>query len=298
MADSITIDTNHLGRAGVIACYLITGSVPILIDPGPAVVLPTIESALIDHNLRLADIGAILLTHIHLDHAGAVGSIVAAHPHIKVYVHHRGAPHLIDPSRLLNSATRIYGDMMGTLWGDFLAIPESNLHILHGGESLTIGDQRFNVYDAPGHAVHHVMYHWNDAVFVGDNAGIRMQGFTYVRPATPPPDIDLEALDRSIALMRTLAPQRLYLTHFGPVSDVEAHLTRVQQVNWRWANLVKAWIDAGMPPDEQVTLLRQHATAEMGADATEAGIQAYQKGASIEMSWQGLHRYWLKRQTS
>jgi glyoxylase-like metal-dependent hydrolase (beta-lactamase superfamily II) len=298
MADCITIDTNHLGRAGVIACYLIKGSVPILVDPGPAVVLPTIEAALASHNLRLADIGAILLTHIHLDHAGAVGSIVAAHPHITVYVHHRGAPHLIDPSKLLNSATRIYGDMMATLWGDFLAIPEANLHILHGGEQLALGDQHFTVYDAPGHAVHHVMYQWNNAVFVGDNAGIRMQGFAYVRPATPPPDIDLEALDRSIALLRTLAPQRLYLTHFGPVDDVDAHLTRVQQANWGWANLVRAWIDAGMPPDEQVKQLRQHATAEMGADATEAGIQAYQKGASIEMSWQGLHRYWLKRQTS
>jgi len=298
MADCITIDTHHLGRAGVIACYLINGSVPILVDPGPTVVLPTIESTLAEHQLRLADIGAILLTHIHLDHAGAVGSIVAAHPHIKVYVHHRGAPHIIDPSKLLNSATRIYGDMMETLWGDVLAIPETNLHILHGGEHLTIGDQQFAVYDAPGHAVHHVMYHWNNAVFVGDNAGIRMQGFTYVRPATPPPDIDLEALDRSIALMRTLEPQQLYLTHFGPVSDVEAHLTRVQQANWRWANLVKDWIDTGMPPDEQIKKLRQHATSEMGADATEAGIQAYQKGASIEMSWQGLHRYWLKRQTS
>ncbi|MBM4412402.1 MAG: MBL fold metallo-hydrolase, partial [Chloroflexi bacterium] len=161
MAECITIDTNHLGRSGVIACYLIRGSVPILVDPGPTVVLPTIESALADHNLRLADIGAILLTHIHLDHAGAVGSIVAAHPHIKVYVHHRGAPHLIDPSKLLNSATRIYGDMMATLWGDFLAIPAANLHILHGGEHLHIGDQHFTVHDAPGHAVHHVMYHWN-----------------------------------------------------------------------------------------------------------------------------------------
>lgn len=298
MAECITIDTQHLGRTGVIACYLITGSLPILVDPGPTVVLPTIESALATHHLQLADIGAILLTHIHLDHAGAVGSIVAAHPHIQVYVHHRGAPHLIDPSKLLNSATRIYGDMMATLWGDFLAIPAANLHILHGGEQLHIGDQHFTVHDAPGHAVHHVMYHWNNTVFVGDNAGIRMQGFSYVRPATPPPDIDLEALDRSIALLRTLAPQRLYLTHFGPVDDVDAHLSRVHTVNWRWANLVKAWIDTGISPEEQVTRLRQHATAEMGTDATEAGIQAYQKGASIEMSWQGLHRYWIKRQSS
>jgi hypothetical protein len=125
-----------------------------------------------------------------------------------------------------------------------------------------------------------------------------MQGFTYVRPATPPPDIDLEALDRSIALLRTLAPPRLYLTHFGPADDVDAHLTRVQQANWGWAHLVRDWIDAGVTPEEQVKRLRLHATTEMGADATEAGIQAYQKGASIEMSWQGLHRYWLKRQTS
>lgn len=298
MADCITIDTNHLGRAGVIACYLIKGSVPMLIDPGPTVVIPTIEAALATHNMRLADIGAILLTHIHLDHAGAVGSIIAAHPHIQVYVHHRGAPHLIDPSKLLNSATRIYGDKMATLWGDFLAIPETNLTLLHGGEQLSIGDQHITVYDAPGHAIHHVMYHWNDVVFVGDNAGIRMQGFTYVRPATPPPDINLSALDQSIAQIRALTPQRLYLTHFGAVDDVDAHLTRVQQANWRWANLVKVWIDEGVTPEAQVMRLQQHATDEMGIEATEAGIQAYQKGASIEMSWQGLHRYWIKQQSS
>ena len=292
-ADIVTIDTLHLGRSGTIACYLIRGSVPILVDPGPAVCLPALTAALATVGLTLADIGAVLLTHIHLDHAGAIGSLLVANSQLVVYVHQRGAPHLIDPSKLLRSATRIYGDAMATLWGDFLAVPAEQMIQLAGGELLTIGDQQF----APGHAIHHLMYvrQSDRVVFVGDTAGIRMPGFRYVRPATPPPDIDLEAWDATLATLRTHQPVALCLTHFGAVFDVENHLAAVHRNNWAWAHLIRGWIDAGVADADQITLLRAAATAEMGEEATPDGIAAYQKGASVEMSWQGLTRYWQRK---
>jgi glyoxylase-like metal-dependent hydrolase (beta-lactamase superfamily II) len=291
--DIVLIDTHHLGRDGTIACYLIMGAQPMLVDPGPAVCLPAVEAGLAHHGLTLADIHAVLLTHIHLDHAGAVGSIVAANPHITVYVHQRGAPHLIDPSRLLKSATRIYGNLMDTLWGEFLPVPAARMVQLTGSEQLQLGGHTYTVLDAPGHAIHHVIYQrQHDRVaFVGDTAGIRMQGFRYVRPATPPPDIDLEAWDDTLAALRTLDPQVLCLTHFGPVYDVAAHLDAVHTNNWRWAERMRTWIADGVDAEQQLVLLKAAATAEMGDEATPDGIAAYQKGASVEMSWQGLTRY-------
>jgi glyoxylase-like metal-dependent hydrolase (beta-lactamase superfamily II) len=296
-ADIVTIDTLHLGRSGTIACYLIRGSVPMLVDPGPAVCLPALTAALATYDLTLADIGAVLLTHIHLDHAGAIGSLLMANPQLVVYVHQRGAPHLIDPSKLLRSATRIYGDAMATLWGDFLAVPVDQMIQLAGGELITIGDQQFTDIDAPGHAIHHLIYvrQSDQVAFVGDTAGIRMTGYTYVRPATPPPDIDLEAWDATLATLRTFQPTALCLTHFGAVFDVENHLAAVQRNNWTWAQLIRGWMAAGVPDADQIGLLRAAATAEMGDEATPDGIAAYQKGASVEMSWQGLTRYWQRK---
>ncbi len=291
--DIVLIDTHHLGRDGTIACYLVKGAQPMLVDPGPAVCLPAVVAGLAQHGLTLADIHAVLLTHIHLDHAGAVGSIVAANPQLTVYVHQRGAPHLIDPSRLINSATRIYGDMMDTLWGEFLAVPAERMVQLTGGEQLVLGGHTYTVLDAPGHAIHHVVYvRQHDGVaFVGDTAGIRMQGFRYVRPATPPPDIDLEAWDGTLAALRAVDPQVLCLTHFGPVYDVKLHLDAVHANNWRWAERIRTWIVEGVDAAQQLVLLKAAATEEMGDEATPAGIAAYQKGASVEMSWQGLTRY-------
>jgi glyoxylase-like metal-dependent hydrolase (beta-lactamase superfamily II) len=297
-SDIQVLDTYHLGRSGTIACYAVLGDTPVLIDPGPQVSFAAVREQLAQDGVALADIQAVLLTHIHLDHAGAVGSLVQEFPHIQVYVHERGAPHLNDPSRLLRSATRIYGDQMAHLWGDFLPVPTSNLHVVSGGETLQFGTDQYRVLYTPGHAVHHVTYvRTRDHVaFVGDTAGIRMQGFAYVRPATPPPDIDLEVWDDTLDALRAGEVQALCLTHFGPVFDVAAHFDQVHANNWRWAAYIREWRAQGLSDAEQIERLRSVATVEMGVDATPDGIAAYQKGASIEMSWQGLTRYWQQRE--
>ena len=291
------LDTMHLGRAEIICCYLVRGTVNILIDPGPTVVLPALAEALATHGLTFADIGAIMLTHIHLDHGGAAGTLLARYPQMTLYVHERAVPHLVDPSKLINSATRIYGEQMDVLWGEFLAVPAERIVSLNGGEPLHIGDQHFTVIAAPGHAIHHLIYiHAATRVaFVGDMAGIRMPGYRYVRPATPPPDIDLEAWDETLQTLRHHHPAAMCLTHYGAVFDSEPHLQALHAANWRWAELVRSWMVAGIDVAEQLRLLTAQATADMGAEATELGISAYQKGASITMSLQGLTRYWSKR---
>src|SRR3984885_10730403 len=175
------IDVMHLGIPRVIGAWVVDG---VLIDPGPTSCLDTLLSALGDERPR-----ALLLTHIHLDHAGASGSLVARWPELEVYVHERGARHMADPSRLLDSARRLYGDDMDRLWGDFVAVPEANLHILTGGETLPGG---FEVAYTPGHASHHVSYLHEGTAFVGDVGGIRIVPGAPVVPPTPPPDIDVE----------------------------------------------------------------------------------------------------------
>jgi glyoxylase-like metal-dependent hydrolase (beta-lactamase superfamily II) len=293
------IDTLHVGKTGTIACYADLQGALVLVDPGPQVSFAEVERQLATHGARMTDVAAILLTHIHLDHAGAVGSIVRDYPHIRVYVHERGAPHLVDPSRLLRSATRIYGALMDALWGEFLPVPAANLQVLQGGEVIDVAGRQYQVLYTPGHAVHHVTYvRTSDGVaFIGDTAGIRMQGYTYIRPATPPPDIDLAVWDASVAAINRVQPQALCLTHFGPVFDVADHLQRMQASNWRWAEYVRDWRLQGWSDDAQIAELRRIATAEMGVDATPDGIAAYQKGASIEMSWQGLSRFWQQQES-
>ena len=227
----------------------------------------------------------------------AARALLARYPQMTLYLHERGVPHLVDPSKLINSATRIYGEQMDVLWGEFLAVPAERIVSLNGGEPLHIGDQHFTVIAAPGHAIHHLIYiHAATRVaFVGDMAGIRMPGYRYVRPATPPPDIDLEAWDETLQTLRHHHPAAMCLTHYGAVFDSEPHLQALQAANWRWAELVRSWMVACIDVAEQLRLLTAQATADMGAEATELGISAYQKGASITMSLQGLTRYWSKR---
>ncbi|MFM2031360.1 MAG: hypothetical protein RLZZ297_125 [Chloroflexota bacterium] len=296
-ADIVALDTSHLGRAEIICCYLIRGSVNILVDPGPTVCIPALGRELQRYGLTFAHIGAIILTHIHLDHGGAVGVLLRDYPQMTLYVHERGVPHLVDPTKLLASATRIYGDQMDVLWGAFEAVPAARIVALQGDETLIIGDQTFAVLPAPGHAIHHLMYvRSSDRVaFVGDMAGIRMPGYRYVRPATPPPDIDLDAWDASLDRLRAAHPSVICLTHYGPIFDIEPHLATLQAANWRWAHLVRDWTAQGLDAAEQLRLLTAQATADMGDEATDLGISAYQKGASITMSQQGLARYWQKR---
>lgn len=289
------IDDYHLGRQHVIATYVLLGTEPMLVDPGPTSTLETLEQGLRTNGLEFGDVQALLLTHIHLDHAGAAGTIVARFPHIKVYVHERGAPHMINPEKLLGSATRLYGDLMDYLWGEFRAVPEVNLTALVGGETLEIGGRKIGVHYAPGHASHHVLYHDHEtgAAFIGDVGGVRLPNSTYTRPATPPPDVDLEAWDRTLDLLRDLDPQLLCLTHFGPAFDPQAHIAQYRERLWRWATYVRGGMEQGLDEAAQIALLQTQAQSELQDTPEEAA--RYEQATPLFQSWQGLARYWMKR---
>jgi glyoxylase-like metal-dependent hydrolase (beta-lactamase superfamily II)/cell division septum initiation protein DivIVA len=271
------IDLHHLGRERVIGCWQVDG---VLIDPGPASCLDALLEALGDERPH-----ALLLTHIHLDHAGATGSLVARWPELEVYVHERGAPHLIDPTRLLESAERLYGDEMQRLWGEFLAVPEENLRILSGGERLI--DGRFEVAYTPGHASHHVSYLYEGTAFVGDVGGVRIVPDELVIPPTPPPDIDIEAWQRSIERVLEWEPERLAMTHFGSSEDVEEQLAELSERLDTWAALART-------EDLETFVTVVESEIERGAGPERRG--AYVQAAPPEQLYAGLERYWSKRE--
>lgn len=293
----ITIDDMHLGNPLVIATYLLEGDEPALVDPGPASTLPALEAGLARRGLGLGDIRAILLTHIHLDHAGATGSILARNPGARVYVHQVGAPHVVDPSRLLSSASQLYGEMMQTLWGDIVPAPAESLITLAGGERFTLGGRSIRAFDAPGHAKHHLVYldEQSGGAFVGDNGGVRLPGLRFVRPATPPPDIDLESWDRTLQMIESLRPSWLMLTHFGAYSDVAFHLADYRQRLARWGEQVRQGMQSGASEEQQIADLEALAAAE-AADLSPAERAAlHQQTGALALSWRGLARYWRKR---
>jgi glyoxylase-like metal-dependent hydrolase (beta-lactamase superfamily II) len=216
------IDLRHMGNDKVICCWELDG---ILVDPGPQSTEETLLEALGDLEPR-----AILLTHIHFDHAGASGALVRRWPGLPVYVHERGAPHMAAPERLVASAARLYGGEEGLarLWGEVVPVPERNMHVLSGGETV-LG--AFRVEYTPGHASHHVSYlhEPSGTAFVGDVAGVRIPPCEYVMAPTPPPDVDVEAWDRSLDLVESWEPQALALTHFGRADDVGAHVAAMRE---------------------------------------------------------------------
>jgi glyoxylase-like metal-dependent hydrolase (beta-lactamase superfamily II) len=216
------IDVRHLAHEKVICCWDVGG---VLVDPGPESTLPALLAG-----LGGAEPSAILLTHIHFDHAGASGALVRRWPDLPVYVHERGAPHMAEPERLVASAARLYGgeDELARLWGEVVPVPDRNLRVLHGGETV-LGD--FRVEYTPGHAWHHVsfLHEPTATAFVGDVAGVRIPPSGYVMAPTPPPDIDVEAWDRSLDVVAGWAPAALALTHFGRVDDVAAHVAAMRE---------------------------------------------------------------------
>jgi glyoxylase-like metal-dependent hydrolase (beta-lactamase superfamily II) len=270
------IDLMHLGRTRVIGCWQVGD---VLVDPGPGSCLPTLLEALGTWRPR-----ALLLTHVHLDHAGASGALAQRWPDLEVYVHERGARHMIDPSRLLESARRLYGEDMDRLWGEMVPVPESQLRILNGGETLL--DGRFEVAYTPGHASHHVSYLHDGTAFVGDVGGVRITPQTLTVPPTPPPDIDLEAWHESIALIRTWSPRRLAMTHFGDSEDVEAQLDEVE-------TRLGAWSARARETDIEtfMAMVRGEIEANAGPDLLGAYVQA----APPEQLYAGYERYWRKR---
>jgi glyoxylase-like metal-dependent hydrolase (beta-lactamase superfamily II) len=282
------IDVLQQGRERVIGAWDLGGTI---VDPGPESRMETLLAGLPDPP------GTLLLTHIHLDHAGATGALVERFPDLQVYVHARGAPHLIDPTRLLQSAERIYGDDMAPLWGRVVAVPERNVHVLEGGETITVDGRDFEIAYTPGHASHHVVYFdsTDGTAYVGDVAGVRIPPADYVRAPTPPPDIDVEAWQRSIDLVAERRPSRLALTHFGMVEDPQPHLALMKQALDEQAELVRELLERHGDTDEAVAAF----VAEVERRSREAVGQElagmFEVGSPVEQRWLGLRRYWQKR---
>jgi glyoxylase-like metal-dependent hydrolase (beta-lactamase superfamily II) len=270
------IDIRHLGVERVIGCWQLGD---VLVDPGPTSGLERLLDGL------AGPPKALLLTHIHLDHAGASGSLVERWPELEVYVHERGAPHLIDPSRLLESARRLYGEDMDRLWGETVPVPERNLRILQGGERV-IGDA-YEVAYTPGHASHHVSYLHKGTAFVGDVGGVRIREDSLTIAPTPPPDIDLEAWHESIERVRAWRPDRLAITHFGSYDDVEHQL---DDVSWR----LDEWAERAREQDQAAFIAGVRDEIADGADP--ALLEAYALAAAPDQVYAGLERYWRKRE--
>ena len=247
-----------------------------LIDPGPESSLDTLVSALGDRPPR-----AVLLTHIHLDHAGAAGALVRRWPEVAVYVHEIGAPHLVDPAKLLASARRLYGEDMERLWGEVLPVPQANLRALNGGETV----EGFRVAYTPGHASHHVSYLHQETgrAFVGDVAGVQIERGGLVLTPTPPPDVDVEAWNASLSLVARWRPASLGITHFGAIEPVYDHLATVR-------DRLAAWATLGRELDGPA--FEAHVREEIAASGDPA---AYEQACPPEQQWLGLDRYWRKR---
>jgi glyoxylase-like metal-dependent hydrolase (beta-lactamase superfamily II) len=293
------VDLNFLGRPEIIATAILHGPPGVaLVDPGPATTLGNLTAALERKGIRFTDVRQILVTHIHLDHSGGVGSILEKHPHIEVIVHGRGAPHLADPSKLLASAGRLYAENMDHLWGDVKPVPAGRLRVVEGGETLSVVGREVQVEYTPGHASHHVSYldTASRVAFVGDTAGIRKGSGNYVMPPTPPPDIDLEAWRASEQKMLAWDPDTLFLTHFGPHHGARQHLQAMFENLDSWSRIVRRLLaDTSLTDDDRQKRFIEEALLELTRKVGETEAADYTRAGGLNYSWQGLARYWRKR---
>jgi glyoxylase-like metal-dependent hydrolase (beta-lactamase superfamily II) len=266
----------HLGRDRVICAYEIDG---VIVDPGPSSSVETLIE-----RLGATEPRALLLTHIHLDHAGATGVLCRRYPNLKVYVHELGAPHLIDPSKLLKSAGRLHGDDMWELWGEVSPVPEDRITALEGGETV----EGFCVAYTPGHASHHVSYLHEEThdAYVGDVAGVRIPPYDYTIAPTPPPDIDVELWLDSLHTLACWNAQSLALTHFGQVTDVTEHLHRMRSA------LVASADRARLDGEERFIAQLEE---EIGDATDPATMEVFEQAAPPDQLYMGLERYWRKR---
>ncbi len=298
VADGISCgDLLHLGRAEAIAVYLMESSDGlVVVDPGPSSCREALEQAIRDTGARWDDLRHVLLTHIHLGHAGLTVTLARELPDLRVHVHARGAPHLTDPSRLLDSARRIYRGEMDRLWGAFEPVAPEQLVVLAGDERLTIGGRRLRVAYTPGHAWHHLAYldEQSGVAFVGDVAGEASQHGTPALPAAPPPDIDLEAWKPSLDLIAAWGPEALLLTHFGPVRHVVAHLDALWDRIISWSLAVRASLGTEADDDARAQAFADAEFARLTSALTpEQALHVDRE--TMRSSWYGFARYWRKK---
>ena len=296
------IDVEFTGLPNIIATAVLHGAAGVaLIDPGPSSSLGNLRRALETRGIDIRDVRQILLTHIHLDHGGGAGSLLKDNPEIEVFVHERGAPHLVDPRRLVASAGRLYGQDMDRLWGEILPVPATAIRRLAGGERIVAGGRRVDVAYTPGHASHHVSFFEPSAgiAFVGDTAGIRRGSGAYVMPAAPPPDIDLELWRESEARILDWGPDTLFLTHFGPFHGARPHFQQLMDRLVEWSRLVRRLLaDQTITDEERQNRFVQEATHELRRVVGIHEAELYARAGSLHYSWQGLARYWRKQDDS
>ena len=289
-----TLDLNFQGRPLAISAYMLehSGGV-VLVESGPGSTVDSLAAALKAHGYGLDDITHVFLTHIHLDHAGAAGTL-AAHG-AQIFVHPQGAAHMINPEKLLSSASRIYGDRMDTLWGKFLAVPENKLTILQDNEEVQAGNLRFRALNTPGHAEHHYCYQFEDLCFSGDVGAVRIPGYPYLRVPMPPPEFHLEKWRESVSRLSKMGFNRIAPTHFGIFEDVEWHFKAINTA----LDDVETWLNTYMPAELPVDTLKEKFLAWMDEQALRQGldprvVEAFQLSNPVGMSVDGLVRYWRK----
>jgi len=283
----------------IIGAYLLAGKDElVVIDPGPGSTLEALLEGIHAAGFDPQDLTHILVTHVHLDHAGVTGSLARRAPKAQVYVHSQGAPHLLDTSKLIASAQRIYGEKMQALWGEIEAVPQNRLKSLEGGDVLNIGGRRLEVHYTPGHAIHHVVFFdaHSGELFAGDVTGVRLQGIDYVRPPTPPPDLDLEAWSASLDLIKRLRPDVLYIGHFGAVRNIVPHISSLRERLYGWGDLVLSAMNEGQSEEEITALLINRSNPELERISRNFhDVVRYEIATNYPMTAQGYMRYWRKK---
>jgi glyoxylase-like metal-dependent hydrolase (beta-lactamase superfamily II) len=291
------IDLDFMNTGQVIASFLLLGedgASAALVETGPTNCLARLTAGLKDRGVSYEDVRQVYLTHIHLDHAGASGHLSGVLPNATFYVHEVGYPHLADPSKLVKSATRIYGERMEELWGEARPVPEDRIKVLKDGEETETAGGVLVAHGTPGHAYHHLAYlePGSGALFTGDVAGIRLPGQSYVRPPTPPPEIDVEAWVQSINYIRRIDPASLWPTHFGSYEDVERHLGELEQRLQDWLLFVEGQMDDGADREEISDQLKAKGDAEMLAEGSHfSQSERYDLAGTYSMLTDGLMRY-------
>jgi glyoxylase-like metal-dependent hydrolase (beta-lactamase superfamily II) len=292
--DIVTLDLNFQNKTQVIASYLIRHhDAAVLIESGPGSTLSSLEAGLAQEGLSPRNITHVLLTHIHLDHAGAAGWL--SQQGAQIFVHPVGAPHMLNPEKLIASATRIYGDKMQTLWGEFLPVAQNHLTVPKDAQEIVIGHLRFLPINTPGHAEHHYSYVFEDVCFSGDVGGVRIPGYPYLRAPMPPPELHFGKWRESITRLRSLKFSRIAPTHFGIFDDPDWQLNELQKN----LDAAEQWLEEIMPADPSVDELREKFSAWMNEQSREKNIsedvvQAYSLANPLGMGADGLMRYWKK----
>jgi glyoxylase-like metal-dependent hydrolase (beta-lactamase superfamily II) len=286
-------------ESGILGPYVLAGQNDVaLIDPGPSTTVPALLASLQEVGFEPQDVTHLLLTHIHLDHAGATGELVHRMPKATIYVHSSGAPHLVDPTKFIASATRIYGNKMQELWGNIDPVPADRIHAIEGGNILNVAGRRLEIHYTPGHAIHHVVFfdvHTGE-LFTGDIAGVRLQDINYVRPPTPPPDLDLEAWSASIHKLKQLRPDILYLAHCGPAEHPTQILDHLREKLISWGDIVLHAMRERKSEQEISDLLAQKTEPEVLRITGDRNVlKRLDLTANYAMTVQGYMRYWRKR---